>query len=589
MDEPNEIMLKGIGAAPGIAIGTAYLYSKHVPKVQQRAIHLEDVECELARLEASIARSEKELQKILSFAEAKVGTQSAKIFEAQILMLHDVVLFDTIKQRVRDELKNTEFIVFDELSKYRRMMMASEDEYVQERGHDIDDIMNRIIRNIQDQKLFSRLEGEQVIVSESLTPADTMIFSRNQVLAYVTDLGGFTSHAALLSRSLKIPAVLGLRTATKFIKSGDMLAVDGYSGTVAIHPTDDTIESLRRKEARLKEFEKQLKDIAKLPAETLDHKRYELSANLEFQEEIPFAIQQGSQGIGLYRTEAQLIGREAFPTEDEQAEEYTKVAEAMFPHPVIFRTFDIGGDKLSTTPLKEDNPFLGWRGIRVCLDRPDMFLDHLRAMLRASAKKNVRILFPMVTKVGEVRKAKEYVKRAMDDLKLRGVPFDPKTKLGVMIEVPSAAILADEIAKEVDYLSIGTNDLIQYLLAVDRGNNLVAPMYQEFNPAVIRTLKQIIEAGHKQGVWVGMCGEMAGNPLATMLLVGLGLDEFSVGPGILPEIKKIIRSIKAKDARKVADKVLSLPTETDIKKYLTSVLQEKLPELPFDTLDTQSK
>jgi phosphotransferase system enzyme I (PtsI) len=589
MDESNEIVLKGIGAAPGIAIGTAYLYSKHVPKVLQRAIHAEDVACELARLEASIVRSEKELQKILSFAEAKVGTQSAKIFEAQILMLHDAVLFDTIKRRVHDELKNTEFIVFDEMSKYRRMMMASEDEYVQERGHDIDDIMNRIIRNIQDQKLFSRLEGEHVIVSESLTPADTIIFSRNQVLAYVTDLGGFTSHAALLSRSLKIPAVLGLRTATRFIKSGDMLAVDGYAGTIAIHPTEETIESLQRKEARLKEFEKQLEDIAKLPAETLDHKRYELSANLEFQDEIDFAITQGSQGIGLYRTEAQLIGRATFPTEDEQAEEYTKVAEAIFPHPVIFRTFDIGGDKLSPVPLKEDNPFLGWRGIRVCLDRPEMFLDHLRAMLRASARKNVRILFPIVTKIGEVRKAKEYVKRAKDDLKLRGVPFDPKVQLGVMIEVPSAAILAEEIAKEVDFLSIGTNDLIQYILAVDRGNNLVAPMYQEFNPAVIRTLKQIIEAGHKQGVWVGMCGEMAGNPLATMLLVGLGLDEFSVGPGILPEIKKIIRSIKAKDARKIADKVLSLPTETEIKEYLTAALQEKLPELPFETLDTQSK
>ncbi len=585
MEESREILLNGIAAAPGIAIGTAYLYSKHIPKVHLRTLTGEEVEGEMERLKAAITRSEKELQKIFSFAEAKVGTHSAKIFEAQILMLHDEVLMKAIEQRIRTELKNAEFVVYDEMSKYHRMMMASEDEYVQERGHDIDDIMNRIIRNIHDQKLFSRLEGEHIIVSEWLTPADTMIFSRNEVLGYVTDLGGITSHAALLSRSLLIPAVLGLRTATKFIKTGDRLAIDGYAGTIAVHPTDETVENLKRKEAKLRDFEKQLEGIAKLPAETLDRKRYELSANLEFASEIEFAIQQGSQGIGLYRTEGVLMGRSTFPTEDDQAEDYTLVAEKMFPHPVIFRTFDIGGDKVSPVPLEEDNPFLGWRGIRVCIDRPEMFLDQLRAILRASVKKNVRILLPMVAKVGEVRTAKEYLKRAMEDLKVRRIPFDDKIKLGVMIEIPSAAILAEDIAKEVDFLSIGTNDLIQYLLAVDRGNSLVAPMYQEFNPAVIRVLKQVIEAGHRQRKWVGMCGEMAGNPLATMLLVGLGLDEFSVGPASLPEVKKIIRSIRQKDAKKIAEHVLTLPTETEIKRYLATVLKEKLPEIPLEALE----
>lgn len=582
----NEIVLTGVPAAPGIAIGPAYVYSKHIPKVQQRSIAPDEVDTEIDRLRAAVARSDKELKKILSFTEQKIGRQSALIFEAQIMILHDSVLMEAIERRIREELKNAEFIVFDEFGKYRRVMLASTDEYVQERAHDVDDVMNRIIRNIQDQKLFSRLEGESIIVSEHLTPADTVIFSRNQVLGYATDIGGLTSHAALLSRSLKIPAVLGLRNATKFIRTGDLLAIDGFAGTVIVHPTTETIERLRQKDQRLKEFEKKLEGIAGLPAETLDHRRIELSANLEFVDEIEFALRQGSQGIGLYRTEGQLMGRSTFPTEDEQAEEYTRVAEAMFPHPVMFRTFDIGGDKFSPDPMKEENPFLGWRGIRVSLDRPEMFLDQLRAILRASARKNVRVFFPMVTKVSEVRRAKEYLQRAKDDLKLRGIPFDPNLPVGVMIEVPAAAVTAEEIAKEVDFLSIGTNDLIQYMLAIDRGNNLVTSMYQELNPAIIRTIKWIIDAGHKQGKWVGMCGEMAGNPVATMLLVGMGLDEFSVAPAVLPEIKKIIRSIKYKEARKVAERVLTLSTEKEIKEYLASVLKEKLPDLPLADLDT---
>lgn len=582
----NEIVLSGVPAAPGIAIGRAYLYSKQPPKVQQRPISPSDVDSEIERLRAAVARSEKELRKIVSFTEQKIGRQSALIFEAQIMILHDAVLMEAIEGRIKNELNNSEFIVFDEFGKYRRMMLASSDEYVQERAHDVDDVMNRIIRNIHDQKLFSRLEGESIIVSEYLTPADTVIFSRNQVLGYATDIGGLTSHAALLSRSLKIPAVLGLRNATRFIRTGDLVAIDGFAGTVTVHPTNATIESLRQKDLRLKEFEKKLEGIAGLPAETLDHRRIELAANLEFEDEIEFALRQGSQGIGLYRTEGQLMGRSTFPTEDEQAAEYIRVAQAIFPHSVMFRTFDIGGDKFSPDPMKEENPFLGWRGIRVSLDRPEMFLDQLRSILRASAQKNVRVFFPMITKVSEVRQAKEYLQRAKEDLKVRGIPFDPNIPIGVMIEVPAAAVIAEEIAKEVDFLSIGTNDLIQYMLAIDRGNNLVASMYQELNPAIIRTIKWIIDAGHRQGKWVGMCGEMAGNPVATMLLVGLGLDEFSVAPAILPEIKKIIRSIKYKEARKLADHVLTLPTEREIKEYLASVLKEKLPDLPLADLNT---
>jgi len=579
----GEIVLKGIAAAPGIAIGPAYLYSKLVPRVEMKTIAPSEVDGEKDRLRTATSRAEKELQKILVFAEQKLGSQHAKIFEAQIMILNDAFLMRAIENRISAELKNAEYIVSDEISKYKRLMLAADDEYMHERAHDVDDVMNRIIRNVQEQKLYSRLEGESIIISETLVAADTVIFSRNQVLGYATDLGGVTSHAALLSRSLKIPAVAGLRTATKIVNTGDVIAIDGYAGVLIVRPSKETEATLRRKAERFHLFEEQLVGIAGLAADTPDHKHIELSANIEFAEEIDFVRVQGAIGVGLYRTESQLIGRPTYPSEDEQYEAYRTVADGIYPHPVIFRTFDVGGDKLAPDAFHEENPFLGWRGIRVMLDRPELFMTQLRALLRASAQKNVRIMFPMVSTLKEVRKAKAFVKQAKAELKTQGIPFDARIKVGVMIEVPSAAILANEIAREVDFLSIGSNDLIQYLLAVDRGNTLVAPLYQQFNPAVLRTLKTIVDAGHANNIWVGMCGEMAGDPLATALLVGLGLDELSVIPTVLPEIKKIIRTIKFKDAKKITDRALTLTTEEEIKDYLSSFVHKKVPDLPLES------
>jgi phosphotransferase system enzyme I (PtsI) len=578
----EEQILKGIAAAPGIAIGTAYLYTKHIPRVHVRTITPEEIPAEIERLRAANARSEKELQKILAFAEQKLGSDSATIFEAQIMILSDTILMGTIEERIERELTNAEAVVSDEIGKYKRLMLAAPDEYMHERAHDVDDVMNRIIRNIQDQKLYSRLEGASIIVSETLAPADTVIFSRNQILGYATDLGGVTSHAALLSRSLKIPAVVGLHTATKQIKTGNLVAIDGYAGVVIINPSPDTLRVLEDKAEKFRQFELRLTGIAGLPAETLDHKRIELSSNIEFPEEIEFAKERGSEGIGLYRTEGQLIGRPDYPGEEEQAMVYTQVAEMVFPHPVIFRTFDVGGDKLSPDTHHEENPFLGWRGIRVLLDRPEIFLNQLRAILRASQRRNVRMMFPMVATLNEVQKARTFLRQAQEDLRRKGIPFDEKMKIGVMIEVPAAALVAEQIAAEVDFLSIGTNDLIQYLMAVDRGNDSVAPLFQPFNPAVLRTIKYIMDAAHKRGIQAGMCGEMAGDPLATVLLVGMGLDEFSVVPTVLPEIKKIIRSIKAKDARRVADKVLGMHHEPEIREYLSAIVKDKVPGMPFE-------
>jgi phosphoenolpyruvate-protein phosphotransferase (PTS system enzyme I) len=578
----QELLIRGIPAAPGIAMGTAYLYSKHIPHIDMKAIVESDVEAEKERVRTANTRSEKELQKILAFAEQKLGSQSAKIFEAQIMILNDTILMGTIEKRIAKELKNAEYIVSDEINKYKRMMLAAPDEYMHERARDVEDVMNRIIRNIQDQKLFSRLEGASVIVSETLLATDTVIFARNDILGYAADLGGLTSHAAILSRSLKIPAVLGLRTATKSVRTGDFVAIDGYAGLLIVNPASDTIALLNKKALRLKEFEEQLAGIAKLVADTPDHKHIELSANIEVPDEVEYCLNQGAAGIGLYRTEGTLLARQGEPSEDDLYEEYKKVAEGMFPHPVIFRTFDVGGDKLSPGDYHEENPFLGWRGIRISLDRPEMFLVQLRALLRASTSKNVRIMFPMVTKVREVRIAKELVKQAKNELKTKGIHFDARIKIGVMIEVPSAAIMAEEIAAEVDFLSIGSNDLIQYLLAVDRNNAAVAPLYQQFNPAVLRTINSVIQAGHKKNVWVGMCGEMAGDPLATLLLVGMGIDELSVVPMVLPEIKKIIRTIKYKDAKRIAEKALALHTEDEIREFLASVVRKQLPDIPLE-------
>jgi phosphotransferase system enzyme I (PtsI) len=578
----EETVLRGIPASPGISIGPVFVYVKHTPVIEERSIVPEEVEHEIGRLEQAIARSHKELRKILEFAEKKLGEDKVKIFEAQLMFLEDAVLFDAIYARIRAELKNAEFVVHTEIEKYHRIMLASKDEYTHERANDVEDVRNRILRNLQEQRVISRLEGSAVIVSQNLTAPDTVILSRNDVLGYATDIGGITSHTALLSRALKIPAVVGLKTISHLAHDAERIVLDGYSGEVVLNPTEETIKRFEAKRERYHEFEAHLSGFRDLPAETLDHHRVELSVNVEFEQELDFIKLQGADGIGLYRSEYLIVGKEVFPTEEEQYDQYKLLAETMYPKRVIIRTFDIGGDKFMAQSVKENNPFLGWRGIRVLLDKPDLFLEQLRAILRASTRKNVALMYPMVSNLSEVRRARKLLDEAKRQLRKEGVPYDSRIKVGVMIEVPSAAIIAEHIAEEVDFLSIGTNDLIQYLLAVDRGNDVVSNLYQEFNPAVVRFLRRIIDRGKKKGVWVGMCGEMAGDPLATILLLGLGLDEFSVVPNMLPEIKKIIRSVKFSDAQKVAKQVLMLKTEDEIKGLLKSIMQKKFPDIPID-------
>ena len=577
----REITLKGIAAAPGIAFGRVYVFRKDELVVQERRVAPGEIEGEIGRLQSSIDRSKKELTKILAFAEEKLGPAQAKIFEAQLLILDDVVLFDSVNKRIRYERMNAEFILHDEMEKYFRLMSSARESYARDRAMDLEEVRNRILRNLQEQKLTSRFDGSFVIAAHSLGAADAMILSRNNVLAYVTEAGGATSHMALLARALKIPTVAGVHQVLQHLGEETEVIVDGYSGTVVVNPSPTTAREYRGRLREHEVFEGTLSELRDLPAETLDGHRITLAVNLELREELDFILKQGSDGVGLYRSETLLIGKEVFPSEEQQFQEYRAIAEAMAPLRVIIRTFDIGGDKLMTQQTRENNPFLGWRGIRIMLDKPQVFLDRLRAILRASARRNVAIMFPMVSNIKEVRLARQLIEQAKDELRAKGIPFDESLSVGVMVEVPAAAVIAEDLAREVQFLSIGTNDLIQYLLAVDRGNDIVSELYQEFHPAVIRFLRRIIERGKGGGVWVGMCGEMAGDPLATMLLVGLGLDEFSVVPNMLPEIKKIIRSIHFNEAKHLADRVLAMDTEDEIRQYLTAVMRQKFPDIPL--------
>jgi len=573
----HQKIIEGIPASPGIAIGTALKYEKLKPKITKKEIKEEEVEVEIERFLRAIEKSKSELSKILKLAIERIGSEGAQIFEAQLLMLDDKTMIDKIIERIKTEKFNAESIVNDEVEKYVKFMQSSGDEYLKERANDLEDLKNRVIRNIQQEKWLSRFDTSRIVVAENLTPADTILFSRNQVLGYITDLGGYTSHTAILARALKIPAVVGLKEATKFIKTGDTVILDGYRGIVIVNPDQSLIEQYQEKMKRIAELERKLEQLKQLPAETMDGKKFTLLANIEFPDEVDEAIENGAEGIGLFRTEY-IINNSIIPDEDEQFEEYLRVAEKIYPGKVVIRTFDIGGDKIFKDYHKEDNPFLGWRGIRIGLDRPDILLTQLRAILRASIKGNVMIMFPMVTTIDEVREIKKYVEIAKSQLREKNVKFDENIKIGVMIEVPSSALMAKEMAREVDFFSIGTNDLIQYTLAVDRGNETVAKIFQEFHPAVLRLIQFVIESAHRSKIPVSMCGEMAGDPLATILLVGLGLDEFSTVPKSIPKIKQIIRSIKFKDAKRISKRALIFKTQSEVIDYLRKELKDLISE-----------
>jgi phosphotransferase system enzyme I (PtsI) len=488
----------------------------------------------------------------------------AAIFEAQVMILDDPILIENIISRIRSEKRQPEYIVHDEISKYQDLMRMSHESYMSERAQDIEDIKNRIIRNLQKRRWKSKITNDLIVVSDSLTPADTILLSRCNVKGFVTDHGGLTSHAAIISRSLNIPAVVGTHNATSTIKDGDNIIVDGFHGYIIINPNDEQIKFYGKKLERLIDLRKDLEEFRDKPAETNDGHKIQLMANVDVTGEVDIVVSSGAKGIGLYRTEQIIDELGEFPNELEQTTIYSKLASRIYPDNVIIRAFDIGGDKVKILDFDEPNPFLGIRGIRMLLENKLIFKIQIRAVLKASKDRNVLFMLPMVSTINEIRKSKEIIDDCKRELKADKIPFDKQMKIGIMVEVPSAAIMAKEFALEVDFLSIGTNDLIQYLMAVDRGNDLVSDLYQEFSPAVVRTISHIVIEAKKAGKPVSLCGEMAGDTLAIPLLVGLGINALSLSPATIPYAKRIMSKFSFEKAKELSIDCLNSSTETEI-------------------------
>ena len=560
----SENKIAGIAAAPGIVIGKVYLFTKEKLEISKAPIT--NSEEAINNFEDALRQSKKELSKIFGFAREKMDEVRAAIFEAQLMILDDPILLGNIEKRIKEEMIQPEFIVSDEISKYQELMIISHESYMKERAHDIEDIKNRIIRNLQKKRWQSKIETKLIVISEFLTPADTLLFSRREALAFVTDHGGLTSHAAIISRSLNIPAVVGTHNATELIKDGDTIIVDGFHGYIIPNPTEDQINFFTEKQKKLQEIQKGLEELRDQPAVTLDGKEIKLEANVDVTGEIDVVLTSNASGIGLYRSEQILNELGFFPEEDEQANIYLKLASRMYPKVITIRAFDVGGDKFSISDYKEPNPFLGLRGIRFLLENESLFRTQIRAVLRASENKNVRFMIPMISTLDEVWRTKDIIHECKSDLKREKIKFDNQIKIGIMIEVPSAAVMAKEFSDEVDFFSIGTNDLIQYLMAVDRGNDLVSDLYQEFNPAVIRTIHHTVEAAKHRKIPISICGEMAADTLAIPLLVGLGMDSLSMSPATLLYAKRIIRGFEFKKAKALAEECLKCKTEIDIQK-----------------------
>jgi len=556
--------IAGIAAAPGIVIGRAYLFSKEKLEISKAAIT--DVDEAIQNFNEALKQSKKELNKIFGIAHEKMDETRAAIFEAQLMILDDPVLINNIEKRILNEKIQPEFIVADEISKYQELMVISNESYMKERALDIEDIKNRIIRNLQKKRWQSKIKKNLIVVSEYLTPADTLLFSRQETEGFITDHGGLTSHAAIISRSLNIPAVVGTHNATQIIKDDDLIIVDGFHGYIILNPTDNQLDFFTFKQKKLLEIQKELEELKDQVAVTLDAKEINLESNVDVTGEIDMVITSGSKGIGLYRSEQILNELEAFPSEEEQTNIYSKLASRIYPKFVTIRAFDIGGDKLRLHNYKEPNPFLGLRGIRFLLENESLFRTQIRAVLKSSENKNIRFMIPMISTLDEIRQTLRLIQDCKNELKKEKVKYDNQMKIGIMIEVPSAAIMAEEFAQEIDFISVGTNDLIQYLMAVDRGNDLVSNLYQEFSPVVLRTLDHIVKGAKKFKIPVSICGEMAADTLAIPLLIGLGLNSLSMSPSTILYAKRIIRNIEFKKAKVLADECLKCKTEVEIQK-----------------------
>ena len=546
--------LKGIAASAGIAVGKAYVYRPVELAIERWRV--EDSEAELARLQRALEESKEQLHEIHAKAEAEVGEDTARIFEAHLMFLDDPVLLEEVRGKIEKERLNAEAAFSDAIEGYAAIFEAMEDEYMRARAADVKDVGRRVLRNLlgSSEGALAELTSPVIVIARDLTPSDTAQMNKEMVLGFCTAMGGATSHTAIMARILGIPAVVGLGDVALSINNGDTLIIDGGEGVVRVAPDEETMERYARLEREFKVQRDEAKEAAQLPARTRDGHRVEVVANIGDVDSARIALEYGAEGVGLLRTEFLYLDRTTMPSEEEQYKAYRAVAELMGQRPLVIRTLDIGGDKqLSYLDIGEElNPFLGWRAIRLCLERTDLFKAQLRAILRAGHGHNVKVMFPMIADVDEVRRAKALLVEARAELEAADIPFASDVEVGIMVEVPAAAIAADILAQEVDFFSIGTNDLIQYTMACDRTNEKVAYLYQPLHPAILRLIKRVIEAAHEAGKWVGMCGEMAGDAEAIPILLGLGLDELSMNAAAIPEAKAIIRSLSLAEAKGIA-------------------------------------
>lgn len=582
----NEI-LKGIPASSGIVIGPVYIVGRDDFEVSKRAVSESEVVSEIVRFEESLIQTRQELIALQRKIAQEFNQEQAQIFDAHLLVLEDRMLIEEVISRVKKEKCNVDFIFQEVLKKYVNVFSRMEDEYLRERIADINDVGKRVLRILSGKKkrALSDFEEKVIVVAHDLSPSDTAAMHRKNVLGFITDIGGKTTHTAIMAKSFEIPAVVGVEVATSKIMAGDTLIIDGGAGIIVINPDAKTIAHYKEAEDEILAKSKAFFSLKELLAETRDGKRVELVANIELPEEIPFLLDHGAEGIGLYRTEYFYMNRKDLPSEEEHYEAYRLVAEMMETYPVIIRTIDLGGDKfISQLQVPKDmTPFLGWRAIRFCLARPDIFKVQLRAILRASVHGKLKIMYPMISGVEEMRQANRVLEEVKEELRTKGVPFDKNMEIGAMIEVPSAAVTADLIAKEADFFSIGTNDLIQYALAVDRTNEKVAYLYEPAHPAVLRLIKKIIDDAHKNKIWVGMCGEMSGDPMFTLILLGMGLDEFSMPSKMILQIKQLVRSVTMKQAQAIAEEALTFSTAREVEKFSKKRLKELVPQV-YDSL-----
>jgi len=582
----KEKILKGMAASPGIAIGTPFLYVHETLNVSRESVSDHEIEAEIVKYRASLESVRQQIVEDRKNAMKRGGGDAAKIFDSHLMIVNDQVLTDEVIYFISAHNVKSSYAVSKVMKDYQTAFEKIKNQYFSQRAFDIEDVCRRIVKDLitdEKQAVYSgSIKGKQIVISDNIFPSDTLNFNKDHLLGIITEFGGVTSHAAILSRALEVPAIVGVKSLPKWIRNATLIILDGYAGNVIINPKPSTFEKYKK---RQHEDEKQLKDDLKyssLPSVTEDGQNIRIMSNIQSSSEADNAIRWNSDGVGLFRTEFLFKSSHSILTEDEQFKVYDEVAEKLFPKHVVIRILDIGGDKLDEKiAVKEDNPFLGQRGMRLLFTHPGILRSHLRAIVRASSRKNVSIIIPFVANLTEIKKTLSLIKKIKKELINDGHRIDNEIKVGVMIEIPSAALTADSIAKYVDFFSIGTNDLTQYVLAADRGNERVSNIYDSFHPAVIKLIDMSVKAAKKKKIGIGICGQMGGYPMAIPLLLGLGLRELSVSPFLVPSVKKIIRRLDTAECREIAKKCLKSPTSRSVSVILSDYFEKKIGNNPL--------